>query len=281
MRRRSFLLLWPALLLPVRPALAAREIPSDAPGRVARVRLGKVDPAPLAYLEGRRLMVRRERGQWVALAGIPLSAKPGTKLSVEVDYGNGKREMRTVGVMHKKYLTQQISVSAEQADLPPEQLAKYEQEREHLRRVLKTFTEPGPSSLSMLQPVSGRPSGTFGLRRVINGVERNPHNGMDIAAPTGTPIVAARAGRVLDAGEYLFLGRTLILDHGHGMLSLYAHLNAIHAAAGDAVKAGATIGEVGTSGRVTGPHLHFSVYLNAVAVDPAIFLRAPERAARP
>ena len=276
MRRRSLLLLLPSLLLAF-PALPAPDAAADAPGRVARVRVGRADPPPRAYLDGRRLMVRRERGEWVALVGIPLSAKAGTTLPVEVTYGDGRLEVRPVAVLDKKYLTQHLSVLADQADLPPEQLARYEQEREHLAQVLRTFTEPGPAGLDMRQPVSGRRSGTFGLRRVINGAERNPHNGMDIAAPTGTPVAAARAGRVIDIGEYLFLGRTLVLDHGQGLLTLYCHLNAVHATPGEAVAAGATIGEVGTTGRVTGPHLHFSVYLNAASVDPAIFLRVRDK----
>jgi murein DD-endopeptidase MepM/ murein hydrolase activator NlpD len=269
MRYRSIFLL-PALVLAF-PALPAPDA-ADAPGRVARLRLGSADPAPRATLDGRRLMVRRERGEWVALAGIPLSAKAGAKLKVEVTYGSGKREVRPVAVLVKKYPTQRLSVPPDQADLPPELLARYEQEREHLARVLSTFTEPGPAGLAMRQPVPGRRSGTFGLRRVINDVPRSPHGGMDIAAPTGTPVAAARAGKVLDAGEYLFLGRTIILDHGQGLLTLYAHLSAVHAATGAPVAAGATIGEVGATGRATGPHLHFSVYLNAVSVDPEIFL---------
>ena len=270
MQRRSFLVLMPALFL-ARPALAA--VPATAaPGGVARVRLGKADPAPQAHLDGRRLLVRRETGEWVALAGIPLSAKAGSKLSVEVVFGNGKRAARPVNVISKTYLTQHLSVAPDQAELPAEQVARYQQEREHLAQVLRTFTEAGPDSLELLQPVPGRRSGTFGLRRIINGMPRSPHSGLDIAADEGTPVAAASAGRVVDAGEYLFLGRTLVLDHGQGMLTLYAHLSAFDAAPGDAVAAGAPVGKVGMTGRVTGPHLHFSVYLNAVSVDPAIFL---------
>jgi len=270
MRRRSLLML-PALLLAF-PALPAPDVPTEAPGRVARLRLGSAGPAPQATLDGRRLMVRRERSEWVALAGIPLSAKAGTKLKVDVLYGNGQREVHPVAVIAKKYATQHLTVAPDQAELPPEQVALYQRQREHLAQVLRTFSEAGPANLGLLQPVEGRRSGTFGLRRVINGNARSPHNGMDIAAPIGTPVAAAIAGRVIDAGDYLFLGNTLILDHGQGLLTLYAHLNAIHAAPGESVAAGATIGEVGMTGRVTGPHLHFSVYLNAVAVDPAIFL---------
>jgi murein DD-endopeptidase MepM/ murein hydrolase activator NlpD len=275
MRRRSFLLLTSALLV-ARPALAAKRKPPVAvPGGVARVILAAGDPAPKAHLDGNRLLVRREKNEWVALAGVPLSAKVGSTLKVEVDFANGKRQVRPVKVVDKKYLTQHLSVAPDQAELPADLLARYQQEREHLARVLRTFTEPGPESLALVQPVPGRRSSSFGMRRVINGMPRSPHGGLDIAAPEGTPIVATASGRVADSGEYLFLGRTVVLDHGHGMLSLYSHLSAIDVQAGQPVLAGAPIGKVGATGRATGPHLHFSVYLNAVSVDPAIFL-SPE-----
>ena len=275
MRRRSFLLA-PVLLL-AGPARAAPRV-TAVPGGVARLRLGTSEQPPKAFLEGHRLMVRRERGDWVALAGVALSARAGSTLRVEVVRPDGQRDERPITVVRKKYLTQALTVPPEQAELAPDQVQRYEAERAHLREVLATFTESVVPGLALRQPVPGIRSASFGLRRVINGVERNPHGGMDIAAPIGMRVGATAAGKVLDAGEYLFLGNTLVLDHGQGLLSLYAHLNAFHSALGDTVPAGATIAEVGATGRVTGPHLHFSVYLNTVAVDPAIFLPAEKPA---
>ena len=272
MQRRALLLLAPALLFP-RIALATPSAPITAvPGGVARLRLGTAEQPPKAFLDGRRLLVRSEGGEWVALVGVPLAAKPKSKLLVEVIHAPGEREVLPIRVVDKKYLTQHITVAPDQADLPPEQIPRYEQQRAHLRQVLQTFTERNPASLALLRPVEGRSSGNFGLRRIVNGKPRSPHGGLDIVAPEGTPIVATGSGQVLDVGDYLFLGRTVVLDHGQGLLSLYAHLSEIDVTAGEIVGLGQPIGKVGATGRVTGPHLHFSVYLNAASVDPAIFL---------
>jgi len=246
--------------------------PSAVPGGIAKVTLGSGENPPRARVKGQRVLVTREDGQWLALVGIALDAKPGSRLRLQVEQPDGKRELLRIAVGAKQYASQHLSVPQEQVDLPAKELLRFAREQAHLKKVLATFRDAPPATLAMLQPVPGQRSATFGLRRYFNGEARRPHNGMDIAAPAGTEVLATAAGRVVDAGDYVFSGRTLILDHGEGLLSLYAHLKTVHASVGQEIAAGAPIGEVGATGRVTGPHLHFSIYLNAVAVDPALFL---------
>jgi murein DD-endopeptidase MepM/ murein hydrolase activator NlpD len=275
-RRRFLLSLAPALVAPAWVARAwATTIPraSAVPGGVAKVGLGASEQPPRVRLGSDRVLVMREGGEWVAFVGIALSAKPGSKLRVEAEQAGGGVERFEIDVARKAYASQHLKVPPDQVDLSAEHLARYERERAHLSDVLRTFTDSPPATLAMLQPAPGQRSSSFGLRRYFNGRARSPHNGMDIATPAGTPVIAANAGRVIDSGEYFFPGRTVVLDHGQGFLSLYAHLEAIDTTVAQPVSAGSVIGRVGATGRSTGAHLHFSVYLNAVAVDPALFLQ--------
>ncbi|HQU50446.1 MAG TPA: M23 family metallopeptidase, partial [Casimicrobiaceae bacterium] len=170
------------------------------------------------------------------------------------------------------YREQRLTVAPGQVDLSPEDLARHERERAHQAQVIATFSAPPPATFAFVAPVAGPRSPTFGARRVFNGQARAPHSGMDIPAPKGTPIVAPAAGRVIDVGDYFFNGNTVWVDHGGGLLSMLCHLDTIEVAPGDALPAGTRIGTVGATGRVTGPHLHWSVSLNRAMVDPALFL---------
>ena len=276
-RRRLLLAIPPCVLMPTALAHAfTTEFPRAAPvpGGVAKVRLGSAGLAPRVRLGAERVLVVREGGEWVALVGIALATKPGSKLRIEAERPGGGTQRHEVTVTPKTYASQHLKVPPGKVELSPEDMARYERERAHLAGVIKTFTDEAPSTLAMVQPTPGRRSSSFGLRRYFNGQARNPHGGMDIAASTGTPVVAALAGRVIDTGDYFFSGRTIILDHGAGLLSLYAHLSAVDTESGQNVAGGEPIAKVGATGRVTGPHLHFTVYLNRAAVDPALFLPA-------
>jgi murein DD-endopeptidase MepM/ murein hydrolase activator NlpD len=137
---------------------------------------------------------------------------------------------------------------------------------------MSRWTDEQPETLRMQQPIPGVRSSSFGMRRIFNGESRNPHSGMDIAAPVGTPVRVPLAGTVIDTGNYFFNGNTVFVDHGRGMISMYCHLSAIDVKPGERVAVGTTLGAVGMTGRVTGPHLHWGLSLNRAWVDPELFV---------
>jgi murein DD-endopeptidase MepM/ murein hydrolase activator NlpD len=144
--------------------------------------------------------------------------------------------------------------------------------------VFESFTTDraiNAGSLEFITPVEGRISSPFGKRRILNDQPRSPHSGLDIAAPEGTPIKAAAAGIVRATGDYFFNGNTVLIDHGQGLITMYCHLSKIKVELNATVEQGEVIGLVGQTGRVTGPHLHFSVNLNQARVDPALFIAQP------
>ncbi|QIL43663.1 M23 family metallopeptidase [Acidovorax sp. HDW3] len=249
--------------------------PLAVPGGLLLLPLGPAAQAPQAFTthEDERvpLLVLGQPEGWTALLGLPLAAPVGPG-HIEVQQADGRAQPISYTVQAKQYAEQRLSVAPRTVDLSPEDNARYERERAHQRQVMATFSQPLPTQLAMAAPVPGRRSSSFGLRRVFNGQARNPHSGMDIAAPSGTPIAAPLAGRVLDTGDYFFNGQTVWLDHGGGLLTLYCHLSRIDVAPGQALAAGAVLGAVGATGRVTGPHLHWGVMLNRCMVDPALFL---------
>ena len=281
--RRTFILATGAALLSGRAFAVAPStvLPraSSVPGGVARVGLGAAEQAPVARFGEQRVMVLREGTEWTALVGIPLAEKAGARLSLQVQRPDGTDQTLQFRVGAKTYASQHLKVPPGKVELSKEDLARHERERAWLAQVLATFTESAAPSLSMRQPAAGPPLELLRPAPLLQwpgaqSAQRHGHRGADRHAGGG-----GHGGRVLDTGDYFFAGRTVILDHGQGLLSLYAHLSEIDAQPQQPVEAGAPIGRIGATGRVTGPHLHFSVFLNAVAVDPALFL-PPEPAPR-
>ena len=261
-----------AALLACQTAHAALPAARPVPGGVAILDLGpSTAPPPSVLRDTRRVLVTADAGRWYAVVGIPLSATPGSE-AVSVAAADGSRRTQSFAVEPKEYVTQQLTVAPKHVDLSPADLARYERERVTLERVLGTWTERRPATLALAAPVPGPRSSSFGSRRVFNGQTRSPHTGMDLAAAAGTPVQAPVAGTVIDTGDYFFNGNTVILDHGQGFITLYCHLSRIDVRVGQAIEAGQSLGRVGATGRVTGPHLHFGVMLNGAWVDPELFL---------
>ena len=246
--------------------------PAAVPGGVARLDIGPASERPQAFDGDVPLLVIGDPISWTALVGIPLSAQPGTA-RIRVRTAGTERTL-TYDVAAKRYTEQHLKVSPRTVDLSPDDLARHERERAHQQGVIATFSAPPMGELRMRQPTPGRRSSSFGLRRIFNGQPRNPHSGMDIAAPTGTPVAAPMPATVIDTGDYFFNGNTVWLDHGGGLLSMMCHLSRIDVKQGDRLAVGERVGAVGATGRVTGPHLHWTVALNRASVDPALFLDA-------
>jgi murein DD-endopeptidase MepM/ murein hydrolase activator NlpD len=247
------------------------------PGGVALVRVGDArEAAPTVTHNGARVWVTKHQAAkqpagWYAVVGLPLATKPGDQV-LNISAG-GVDSTTRFRVSTKQYPVQKLTFTDKGMVEPSaENMARIERESKHLAEIRRTWTARDVTDGRFVVPAEGRLSSRFGLQRILNGKPRSPHAGLDIAVPTGTEVRAASDGVVRDAGDYYFLGKTIYLDHGNGMLTLYAHLSEIGVKLGDPVRKGQPIGLSGMTGRATGPHLHWSVVLNGVMVEPELFL---------
>lgn len=222
-------------------------------------------------------MVVKHADRWTAVVGLPLSLKPGIH-ALEIAQ-RGSASPATFTVTAKEYPAQHIRIKEKRmVDPGPEDLKRIARDQEIIRRAFAGWREDAAPQLSFAMPARGRLSSGFGLRRYFNGQARQPHSGLDIAAPTGTAITAPATGVVVATGDYFFNGKTVFLDHGQGLVSMYNHLSHISVAEGARIQRGELIGKVGATGRVTGAHLHWTVSLNNARVDPMLFLTDGELA---
>ncbi|MCG2634407.1 MAG: peptidoglycan DD-metalloendopeptidase family protein [Gammaproteobacteria bacterium] len=241
------------------------------PGGIAWVPLDtNDDQPPVVHYGSRRVMVAPSAIGWQAVVGIPLGARNGQhELTV-----TAKETTQTVSfqVAPKAYETQSITI-ADKGKVTPSQtnLERIGREQIKMKAIFRNFRDV-PTQPALFWPLQGPISSPFGLRRLINEKPRNPHSGLDIAAPEGSPITAPAAGVIADTGDYFFNGNSVFIDHGQGLVTLYCHMSRIDVKPGDPVKTGDVIGQVGQTGRATGPHLHWGVSLNDARVDPGLLM---------
>jgi murein DD-endopeptidase MepM/ murein hydrolase activator NlpD len=247
------------------------------PGSVVLLTITSDDPVPAlrARAFSRSLApfsVREDGRTWQVLVGIDLDVKAGTH-PVEVDAGAAAtRVTYSLVVKPRRFPTRTLKVDPNLVNPPPEEMERIAREARELRRLwdappsAKLWTGP------FVRPVPDEANSSFGTRSIYNGQARSPHGGTDFLSPTGRPIKAPNAGRVALAGSLYFTGGTVVIDHGLGVFSLFAHLSAVGVREGDIVKTGDVIGAVGATGRVTGPHLHWTARVGGARVDPLSLL---------
>ncbi|MEH6625867.1 MAG: peptidoglycan DD-metalloendopeptidase family protein [Motiliproteus sp.] len=209
----------------------------------------------------------QQQGRWLALIGIPLSTKTGPQ-TVKI---NG--QPLSFEIEAKQYKEQHLTIKNKRKVNPnPLDMKRINREKKEILAALASWTETAQPVTQLLKPTQGPYSSPFGLRRFFNEQPRNPHSGLDIAAAKGTSIIAPATGKVVATGDYFFNGRTVILDHGHGLTTMYCHMNRIDVELGQSISVGQQLGTVGATGRVTGPHLHWGVSLNNARINPILMM---------
>jgi len=251
----------------------ANELPieSNVPGGIVIVPIKSKD-RPKAFFYNKKIMVVGETENWKAVIGIPLKIELGKhKLKVII---NGTEANYPFEVVNKDYESQYLTIKNKRQVNPNEEdMLRISKERKLISKAKRNWRQIDNVPLNFIKPAKGPFSSAFGLRRFFNNQPRNPHSGLDIAAKTGTPIVSPAAGIVTNAGDYFFNGKTVFLDHGQGLITMYCHMEKINVKEGDIVNTNDLIGTIGSTGRVTGAHLHWSVILNNTTVEPLLFLK--------
>lgn len=256
-----------ALLLAGSP-LAAETTLEGKPIQGALI-VGRTTPGSSVTLDGRRVRVAPD-----GVFALGFGRDAPAKAVLELRKPDGKTEIRAIAVAKRKYLVQRIDgLDESKVTPPPETVERIASEG---KAIVEARRRDGAEALfagGFIWPTKGPISGVFGSQRILNGKPRAPHFGVDVAAPVGTPIVAPAAGVVaLAESDLYFTGGTVIVDHGHGVTTVYAHMDTVEVTPGRRVGQGERLGTVGKTGRVTGAHLHWGMSWFDERLDPALLV---------
>lgn len=261
------------LMQPAAEAFEARVLPDDInPGDAFLVRITGAGPTEVpeaAYDEKQVYLGSCGEGCFIGIGAVDLETKPGVH-KVRVGTATGKAELR-FSVKSVKFPSLHLTLPEEKVTLGPEDMKRAEAEAEKLKVIWQTSTERlWQGSFSM--PLENDISTVFGAKRIINKKKISVHRGADIKGKEGEAIRASNRGRVILAEELFFGGNTIILDHGHGIFTVYMHLSSFNVKAEDIIPKGNIIGFVGQTGRSKGPHLHFGVKVMGINTNPLSFV---------
>jgi murein DD-endopeptidase MepM/ murein hydrolase activator NlpD len=212
---------------------------------------------------------------WQGLTPIDLGAAAGPQtLTVHAVTASGGpiTQTYTLRIAAKVFPSRRITVDPKFAEPPADELPRIEEERQTVEAILAKTTLERYWHAPFVVPVPGEATSSFGRRSIVNGQPGSQHSGTDFKAAAGTPVVAPNRGRVVLAADHYFPGRTIIIDHGLGLYSYLAHLSEFEVKEGDIVERGQTIALSGSTGRVTGPHLHWTLRLGRARIDPLSLL---------
>ena len=247
---------------------------NPVPGGIAVVNLDtSYNNLTKVFFNKKRALVKQSENGWQAFIGLPLKIKAG-KHHVDIIDSKGKKTKKSFLVTKKDYETRHITINNKRMVSPTKKdIERHYKEKPLMLAALKKWTDNSNIQTNFITPVDGRFSSIFGLKRIYNKQARiRRHTGLDIAAPQGTNIMSPAKGTVIRTGSYFFTGNTVFIDHGQGLVTMYCHLNKTHVKAGQQLIQGESIGTVGMTGRVSGPHLHWVVSLNDTKVDPKLFI---------
>ncbi len=242
------------------------------PGGIALVDITQLyEPGTEVQLNTMPVKVIPADGRIMAVVGIPLSVD-ASQINLRVAPKNREAINLPIALQPGDYPEEHLTITDTNKVSPDaESLQRIRRETGLIRKYLRQWQTDQVAHGPMVMPVEGRHSSTFGRRRIINGQPRKPHSGLDIAAPTGTPVFAPADGTVIGGGDFFFNGNSLFIDHGEGLISMFCHLDEQLVEIGTRVSQGALVARVGATGRVTGPHLHWSLSLNDARVDPLLY----------
>lgn len=255
-----------AAMLAAPPALAC-QLSLDGPARQGGLLIGSVTPGASVTVDGKAVRVSAD-GHF--LVGLGRDAKLTQKVAAKMP--DGRTLVCPLHIAKRQYQVQRINgLPGRKVTPKPEDVRRIKADNAAIGRVRRTDNAATDFLAGFKWPLTGRISGIYGSQRILNGKPRSPHNGVDIAAPKGTPIRAAAPGIVaLVHPDMFYTGKSVMIDHGHGLSSIYVHMSAITVKPGQRVGQGDVIGKVGMTGRATGPHLHWGISLFATHLDPAL-----------